>query len=101
MPHSAIVSGKHKVIHFYERPDIPMLFDLTDERKVKNIAAESPKIHKRLFGEMMSYLKKMNARLPKTNPNYSLAVYSKADQYETIQRWGPFRGVRALEEDEK
>ncbi|KKK69602.1 hypothetical protein LCGC14_2932390, partial [marine sediment metagenome] len=28
MPHSAIVSGTQKVMHFYEAPDIPMLFDL-------------------------------------------------------------------------
>ncbi len=101
MPHSAIVSGKMKVIHFYERPDIPMLFDLQDEREVKNIAVQSPKIHQRLFGEMMRYLKAVNARVPKANPDYSLAVYSSADQYEMIQRWGPFEGVRALEEDEK
>ena len=28
MPHSAIVAGSRKVSHFYERPGVPMLFDL-------------------------------------------------------------------------
>jgi arylsulfatase A len=29
LPHSAVVSGQRKLLHFYERPDIPMLFDLS------------------------------------------------------------------------
>ncbi len=101
MPHSAIVSGKLKVIHFYERPDIRMLFDLKDEREVKNVAGQSPKTHQRLYREMMGYFKKVGARLPKRNPNYSLAAYQKAKQYEMIKKWGPFKGERKLEDDEK
>ncbi len=101
MPHSAIVSGKLKVMHFYERPTLPMLFDLTDEREVKNIAEGSSNTHQLLTREMMRYFSQVNARLPKANPNFSRAAYSKAKQYETIQRWGPFRGERPLEEDEK
>ncbi|MGF1580611.1 MAG: sulfatase [Gemmataceae bacterium] len=101
MPHSAIVSGKLKVLHFYERPDIPMLFDLKDEREVRNIADKSTKAHNKLYREMMLYLKKVGARIPKRNPDFSLAAYQKAKQYEVIQRWGPFKGERKLEEDEK
>jgi arylsulfatase A-like enzyme len=33
MPHSAVVSGTRKLLHFYERPDIPMLFDLSKDTR--------------------------------------------------------------------
>jgi len=66
MPHSAIVSGTSKVMHFYERPDIPMLFDLAaDQGEVKNIAKDRPKEHKKLYDEMMRYIDRVGARKPK------------------------------------
>ncbi len=45
MPTSAIVSGKKKVMHFYEAPDIPMLFDLwvTMKEKCKTLLIKSRK----------------------------------------------------------
>ena len=102
MPHSAIVSGQRKVMHFYEAPDIPMLFDLAvDEGEVKNIAAERPEEHKELFKEMMRYFEEVDARLPKENPDYDSKVYKNAARSETRAIWGPFKGERALEEDEK
>ncbi len=101
MPHSAIVSGNMKVMHFYEAPDVPMLFDLNDEREVKNIALQSPEVHQKLHGEMMRYFKEVGARIPKLNPNYNPAAYEKSDQYEVIKRWGPFKGERSLDADEK
>lgn len=102
MPHSAIVSGTKKVMHFYERPDIPMLFDLaTDEGEVKNMAAEKPEVHKKLFDEMMRYFDENNARIPKMNPAYNLDVYNKDKLYKDRVLWGPFKGERPLEEDEK
>jgi len=102
MPHSAIVSGTKKVMHFYERPDIPMLFDLaSDEGEVKNLAAEKPVVHKKLFNEMMRYFNEKNARIPKMNPDYKLEVYSKDKLYKDRVLWGPFSGERPLEEDEK
>ncbi len=102
MPHSAIVSGQRKVMHFYEAPDIPMLFDLAaDEGEIKNIAAERPEDHKELLNEMIRYFEEVNARLPKENPNYDSEVYRNAARSETRAMWGPFKGERALEEDEK
>lgn len=102
MPHSAIVSGTKKVMHFYERPDIPMLFDLAkDEGEVKNLAAEKPEEHKKMFDEMMRYFEEVGARIPKKNPNYDSETYNKASGAEQRAIWGPFVGERPLEEDEK
>jgi len=100
-PHSAIVSGTRKVMHFYERPDIAMLFDLAaDGGEVKNIAKEYPMEHKKLYDEMMRYIDHVGARKPKINPNYDEAVYKKAKEYSKRVMWGPFEGQRPLEEDE-
>jgi arylsulfatase A len=102
MPHSAIVSGARKVMHFYERPDVPMLFDLhADEGEVENIAAKRPEEHKRLFGEMTRYFKQVGARIPKVNPDYDPEFYKQTKEYEQRMAWGPFKGRRALDEDEK
>lgn len=102
VPHSAIVSGSSKVIHFYERPDIPMLFDLSkDPGEVSNIAKKNPETHKRLFGEMMGYLKEIGARFPKKNPDYDPAAYRQDKNTEYRIKWGPFEGRRDLDEDEK
>jgi len=101
MPHSTLVVGTWKVMHFYERPDIPMLFDLSvDEGEVKNIAKEHPNEHKKLHEEMMQFFDQVGARIPKINPDYDPDVYKKAKEYEKRVMWGPFEGQRPLEEDE-
>ncbi len=101
MPHSAIVSGSRKVIHFYERPETPMLFDLgADEGEVENIAAKRPEEHKRLFDEMMGYFKQVGARFPKVNPDFDSEFYRQTKEYESRVQWGPFEGRRELDEDE-
>jgi arylsulfatase A-like enzyme len=102
MPHSAIVAGSRKVIHFYERPDIPMLFDLAkDPGEVRNIATAHPDEHRKLHGEMMAYFKKVGARIPKPNPAPDPAAYKQAKEYEKRVLWGPFEGSRPLEADEQ
>ena len=102
MPHSAVVSGDLKLLHFYERPDLPMLFDLSVDRgEVENIASKRPDDHKRLFDEMMHYFKQVNARLPKKNPNYDSEKYKAAKEYEKRKAWGPFQARRSLGEDEE
>ncbi len=102
MPHSAIVSGSHKVIHFYDHPDIPMLFDLSvDEGEVKNIAADHPQEHRKLYDEMMCYFKEVGARIPKINPDYDPEVYKNDPDYPDRVAWGAFNGQRPVEEDEK
>jgi arylsulfatase A len=102
MPHSAIVSGTRKVMHFYEQPDVPMLFDLSnDEGEVENIATKNYLEHKELFGEMMRYFKQVGARLPKVNPDFDPEHYKAAKEYESRIIWGPFKDRRELEDDEK
>jgi len=102
MPHSAMVCGSRKVVHFYERPEIPMLFDLSkDEREACNIARQYPQEQRKLHDEMMRYLKQVGARIPKPNPAYAPDVYRKDENYEKRMAWGPFEGQRPLEEDER
>ena len=102
MPHSAVVSGNRKLLHFYERPDVPMLFDLSkDISEANNIATQQPEQHKKLYAEMMAYFKDVGARIPKTNPDYDPAVYKDDKGYAKRVLWGPFEGERPLEEDEK
>jgi arylsulfatase A len=102
MPSSAIVSGNRKVMHFYEAPGIPMLFDLAvNEGEVENIALLKKDEHDRLYNQMMQYLQKRGARIPMKNPDYQPAAYQKAKDYTTRMMWGPFEGTRSPEEDEK
>jgi arylsulfatase A len=102
MPHSAIVQGKYKLLHFYESPDVPMLFDLsTDRGEVQNIAAAHQELHGRLFKDMLEYFENVGARMPKHNPTYNDAVYKKSKEYEKRIQWGAFTDKRQLEEDEK
>ncbi|MGB7324203.1 MAG: sulfatase/phosphatase domain-containing protein, partial [Rubripirellula sp.] len=102
LPHSAVVSGDRKLLHFYERPDIPMLFDLSDDMgEARNIASEQPDAHTQLYAEMMAYFNEVGARIPKPNPNYEPAVYEGDTGYAKRILWGPFEGTRILEDDEK
>jgi arylsulfatase A-like enzyme len=102
MPHSAIVIGHYKLLHFYDRPDLPMLFDLsTDRAEVHNIADRHPEMWKRLNKEMTSYLEQVGARIPKPNPAFDQEAYQQAKEYERRISWGAFAGSRSLEEDEQ
>jgi arylsulfatase A-like enzyme len=102
MPHSSVVSGSRKLLHFYERPEIPMLFDLSrDIGEVSNIARNDPKERQRLFDEMMRYLNTVGARLPKENPNYDPESYKAQKEYARRVAYGPFEGRRPLDEDER
>ncbi len=104
MPHSAIVSGTDKVVHFYERPDLPMLFDLADdEAETTNIAGKFPERHRELFDEMFRYFDEVGARLPKRNPDFDEAAeeaWQASEGYRKIAPYGPFAGRRELGEDE-
>jgi arylsulfatase A len=102
VPHSVMISGASKVVHFYERPEMPMLFDLSkDMGEVENIAKQQPGTHKKLHGEMMAYLKQVGARFPKVNPAYDPEAYKNAKGYAERTKLGPFEGKRPLEDDEE
>ena len=92
VPHSAMISGSSKVIHFYERPDLPMLFDLSkDMGEVENIAPQQADTHQKLHGEMMAYLKQVGARFPKVNPGYDAEAYKKAEGLRRARKVGSLR----------
>ncbi len=102
VPHSAIVSGVQKVIHFYENPEIPMLFDLAgDEGEVRNIARDNPEQHKTLCNQMMRYFEQVGGRTPKVNPDYDPAKRPEDPKDDHRKLWGAFKGTRPLESDEK
>lgn len=102
VPHSAVVSGNLKLLHFYERPDLPMLFELTkDQGEVYNIAKSKPQEYEQLSNAMWTYFESVGARIPKANPAYDAAVYQQAKEYEARTRWGPFATSRPYEPDEQ
>jgi len=102
MPHSAVVSGDFKLLHFYDNPNISMLFDLSaDMGEVHNIAGQHRKRHKEMFTEMMDYFEAVGARIPKLNPDYDASVYEADSEFAKRKLWGAFDGMRPLEDDEK
>jgi len=101
VPHSAVISGSFKVLHFYAEPEVPILIDLSkDIGERSNVAKQNPKTHQRLHDEMMRYLKAVGARFPKPNPNYDPAAYQKDKKTKQRLQWGPFQGQRTLDDDE-
>jgi hypothetical protein len=89
-------------MHFYEFPDIPMLFDIgSDPGEVKNIAKQDPETHRELYDEMMRYFEEVGARFPRVNPDYDPEEYRKDRRTRERIMWGPFEGERPLEDDEK
>ena len=102
VPHSAMISGRHKVVHFYDSPDIPMLFDLSvDIGEVSNIAQDEATRHEQMHRRMMGYLKSVEARFPKPNPAYDAEAYMGDRGYRQRGMWGAFEGRRILDEDER
>ncbi|MFZ4595560.1 MAG: sulfatase [Verrucomicrobiaceae bacterium] len=69
-PHSAILSGDHKLIHFYETGE-RLLFDLTaDLAERHNLAAAKPELAASLAKELASYLSEVGAEMPQPNANF-------------------------------
>lgn len=72
-PHSAILSGQHKLIHFYETGG-DLLFDLNaDLAERNNLATKNPELATRLAKQLAGYLSEVGAEMPKLNPNYDPA----------------------------
>ena len=69
-PHSAILSGNMKLIHFYETGE-NQLFDLqADIGETKNLASKKPELTAKLSKQLADYLREVRAEMPKPNPNY-------------------------------
>lgn len=68
-PHSAIIKGEYKLYTFYEIPDRPFLFNLREDLgETTNLAPKMPEKAESLKSELFSYFTKVNAYLPKENP---------------------------------
>jgi len=108
MPHSSIVKGDYKVVHFYETPvrfpawDPVMLFDLdSDPGEYHNIQPDQPALAQAMFNDLTNHLVTTGGRIPSNNaPNYVQATYEAADEYDTRVEWGPFIGSRTPGSDE-
>lgn len=108
MPHSSIVKGNHKVIHFYETPvrfpawNPAMLFDLaSDPGEYRNLAEEQPSVAQALLDDLANHLASVGGRIPANNAaNYDPSVYQAAAEYAIRVKWGPFIGTRSPESDE-
>lgn len=98
VPHSAMISGGYKVMHFYDQAGIPVLFDISgDPGEVSNIARSDTKKHQAMYQDMMDYFNEVGARFPKVNPDYDPVEYKKAKGASTRLKWGAFEGRRELE----
>jgi arylsulfatase A-like enzyme len=72
-PHSAILSGHVKLLHFFETGE-NHLFDLqADIGETKNLAAAKSELATSLAKQLADYLKEVGAEMPKPNPNYDPA----------------------------
>ena len=69
-PHSAIIKGSYKLYTFYEIPDKPYLFNLkSDLGESNNLASKMPERAQLLKKDLESYLSRVGAYLPKSNPD--------------------------------
>lgn len=72
-PHSAILKGNMKLIHFYETGE-NHLFDLqADIGETNNLAAAKPELASMLAEHLADYLKDVGAQMPRPNPNFDPA----------------------------
>jgi arylsulfatase A len=70
-PYSAIRSGHHKLIHYYE-DGRQELYDLaSDPEEKSNLAAAKPDLAKKLRADLEAHLKSVDAQLPRENPDFT------------------------------
>jgi arylsulfatase A len=83
-PHSAIIKGDYKLFTFYEIPDKPYLYKLSEDvGEEVNLSPQMPEKAQALKKEMEEYFARVGAYLPKHNPD--------ADQ--TQERFNPDKVV--------
>ena len=69
-PASAIYVGNLKLIHIYETGALKLFNIANDPGERRDLASQMPEKVKELDARLMTYLKTINAQLPKPNPNY-------------------------------
>lgn len=69
-PHSTITIGDYKLIKYYEKNQL-FLFNLTNDiGEQNNLAEPMPDKTDLMHNRLMAYLKKVDAGIPTSNPNY-------------------------------
>ena len=69
-PHSTLIKGDHKLLHFYET-NTSQLYNLAkDLRESKDLSKSQPELASSMESELFSRLKAIGADLPEVNPNY-------------------------------
>jgi arylsulfatase A-like enzyme len=79
-PSSIIRRGDWKLIHYYEDNHEELYNLKTDLSEKADVAGQNPKLVKELSAELLTYLKKVNAKLPEKDP-----LYSSEDEKKTYQ----------------
>lgn len=68
--HSAVIKGDYKLYTFYEIPDKPQLFNLSEDLgETDNLASKMPEKAQLLLADLQGYLDRVGAYLPKVNDN--------------------------------
>ena len=87
LPGTAMIAKNWKVLHWYEDSDLPLLFNLTkDIGENHSVAKQKPKLHKKMYDQMMAYLKDVGGRIPAPNPNYDPKKLEAMVQADPEQR---------------
>ncbi len=80
-PSSIIRRGDWKLIHYYEN-DANVLYNLaTDPEEKIDVSLTNAEKTNELYQELMTYLKSVNARFPKPDPNYDPEKASEQQTY--------------------
>ncbi len=79
-PSSIIRRGNWKLIHYYEDNHEELYNLKTDLSEKTDVAGQNPKLVKELSAELLTYLKKVNAKLPEKDPQYSAEDEKKTYQ---------------------
>lgn len=73
-PGAAIRRGDWKLIHWFEKPDVPELYNLRDDlSETKNLAMQEPERAKTMLAELQAWQKDVGAIMPTKNPAYDPA----------------------------
>ncbi len=69
-PHSTLIKGDYKLLHFYETEDSQLYNLAADLRESKDLSKLKPELAAAMESELFSRLKAIGADLPEVNPNY-------------------------------
>jgi len=93
-PSSIIRRGDWKLIHYYE-DDHEELYNLkTDLSEATDVSAKNPENVNRLHTELFDYLKKVDARFPKKDPEYNAQSEKEYEQNIVNKLWPSLENQR-------